>query len=114
MLARVWKGWTKAENADAYEKLLREVVYPGLREIDGYRGGYILGQDGKDETEFVTFNFFESLEAVKAFAGWEYETPVFEPEARRLLSRVEPIARHYDARDIEYVISHLSEPRTDL
>jgi len=98
MIARVWKGWTKAENADAYEKLLREVVYPGLQKIDGYRGGYILRQDGKDETEFVTVNLFESLEAVKAFAGPEYETPVFEPEARRLLSRVEPIARHYDVR----------------
>jgi len=98
MIARVWKGWTKAEDADAYEKLLREIVYPGLQKINGYRGGYILRQDGRDESEFVTVNFFESLEAVKAFAGPEYETPVFEPEARRLLSRVEPIARHYDVR----------------
>lgn len=96
MIARVWKGWTKAEDANAYEKLLREVVYPGLQKINGYRGGYILRKDGKDETEFVTVNLFGSLEAVKAFAGPEYETPVFEPEARRLLSRVEPIARHYD------------------
>jgi hypothetical protein len=99
MIARVWKGWTKAENADAYEELLRETVYPGLRKIDGYHGGYILRQDGKDEAEFVTINFFESLDAVKAFAGPEYEVPVFEPEARRLLSRVEPIARHYDVRE---------------
>ncbi len=98
MIARVWKGWTKAENANAYEKLLREVVYPGLQKINGYCGGYILRQDGKDETEFVTVNLFKSIEAVKAFAGPEYETPVFEPEARRLLSRVEPIARHYDVR----------------
>jgi heme-degrading monooxygenase HmoA len=98
MIARVWKGWTKAENADAYEKLLRDVVYPGLQKINGYHGGYILRQDGKDETEFVIVNLFESLEAVKVFAGPEYEIPVFEPEARRLLSRVEPIARHYDVR----------------
>jgi hypothetical protein len=103
MIARVWKGWTKAEHADAYERLLREVVYPGLREIDGYDGGYVLRQDGKDETEFVTVNFFDSLEAVKAFAGPEYVIPVFEPEARRLLSRVEPIARHYDVRESPYV-----------
>src|SRR4030042_3768625 len=98
MIARVWRGWTKPEGANRYEKLLREVVYPGLQKINGYRGGYILRQEGKDETEFVTVNLFESLEAVKAFAGPEYETPVFEPEARRLLSRVEPIARHYDVR----------------
>jgi heme-degrading monooxygenase HmoA len=98
MIARVWKGWTKLENADTYEKLLREVVYPGLQKINGYHGGYILRQDGQEETEFVTVNLFESLDAVKAFAGSDYEVPVFDPEARRLLSRVEPIARHYDVK----------------
>ena len=98
MIARMWRGWTTVENADAYEKLLREVVYPGLQTINGYLGGYILRQDGKDESEFVTVNLFESMDAVKAFAGSDYEVPVFEPEARRLLSRVEPIARHYDVR----------------
>jgi hypothetical protein len=98
MIARVWKGWTKLDNANAYEKLLREVVYPGLQTIHGYRGGYILRQDGPEEAEFVTVNLFDSLEAVKAFAGADYETPVFEPEARRLLSRVEPIARHYEVK----------------
>ena len=95
MIARIWRGWTKVENADAYEKLLRDVVYPGLRNIAGYQGGYILRQDGSDEVEFVTMNIFESLDAVRAFAGEDYEVPVFEPEARNLLSRVEPIARHY-------------------
>lgn len=98
MIARMWRGWTTIENAEAYEKLLREVVYPGLQTIDGYLGGYILRQDGQDESEFVTVNLFESMDAVKAFAGSDYEVPVFEPEARRLLSRVEPIARHYDVR----------------
>jgi heme-degrading monooxygenase HmoA len=98
MIARIWRGWTKPEDADAYERLLREVVYPGLKDIPGYHGGYILRQERTDETEFVTVNLFESLDAVKAFAGPEYETPVFEPEARRLLSKVEPIARHYDVK----------------
>ena len=98
MIARVWKGWTKTDDADAYEKLLREVVYPGLQAIKGYLGGYILRHDGKNETEFVAVNFFESLDAVKAFAGPDYDVPVFEPEARRLLSKVEPIARHYEVR----------------
>jgi len=98
MIARVWKGWTSPEQADAYEKLLREVVYPGLQSISGYQGGYIFRQDGREKTEFVTVNLFESLEAVRAFAGADYESPVFEPEARRLLSRVEPIARHYEVK----------------
>jgi heme-degrading monooxygenase HmoA len=98
MIARVWKGWTRIEDADAYEKLLREVVYPGLQKIAGYQGGYILRHDNKDEAEFVTVNLFESLDAVKEFAGPDYNTPVFEPEARRLLARVEPIARHYEVK----------------
>ena len=96
MIARLWRGWTSIEKADAYEKLLREQVLPGLQRIDGYRGGYILRQEGSDEVEFVVMNLFESLEAVRAFAGPDYSVPVFDPEARQLLSKVEPLARHYE------------------
>jgi len=98
MIARLWKGWTSIENADAYERLLREQVLPELQRIDGYRGGYILRQGGSGEVEFVVMNLFESLEAVRAFAGSDYTVPVFEPEARRLLSKVEPLARHYEVK----------------
>jgi heme-degrading monooxygenase HmoA len=98
MIARMWRGWTAPENADSYENLLRNVVYPGLHSLPGYQGGYILRHDLGAETEFVTVNLFDSLEAVKAFAGADYETPVFEPEAQRLLSRIEPMARHYEVR----------------
>jgi len=98
MIARLWRGWTSIENAEAYEKLLREQVLPGLRQIDGYRGGYILRQEGNDEVEFVVMNLFESLEAVQAFAGPDYTVPVFDPEARQLLSKVEPLARHYEVK----------------
>jgi hypothetical protein len=98
MIARLWKGWTTHEHADAYERLLREQVLPGLQHIDGYRGGYLLRQDGSDEVEFAVLNLFDSLDAVRTFAGIEYTIPVFEPEARQLLSKVEPIARHYEVK----------------
>ena len=98
MIARLWRGWTTLENANAYEKLLRERVLPGLQRIDGYRGGYILRQEGSDEVEFVVMNLFDSLEAVQAFAGPDYTIPVFEPEARQLLAKVEPVARHYEVK----------------
>jgi heme-degrading monooxygenase HmoA len=98
MIARHWRGWTKPANANAYERLLRDNVLPGLERIEGYRGGYVLRNDGPDEAEFVVMNLFESLEAVRQFAGPDYDVPVFEPQARRLLSRVEPIARHYEVR----------------
>jgi heme-degrading monooxygenase HmoA len=98
MIARHWRGWTRLQDADAYERLLRERIFPGLERIDGYRGGYILRHDGREESEFVVINLFESLNAVKQFAGRDYATPVFEPEAKKLLSRFEAVANHYEVR----------------
>jgi hypothetical protein len=96
MIARHWRGWTKIENANAYESLLKSNVLPALSAIEGYRGGYILRRDGLEEVEFVVINLFDSLEAVKRFAGPDYTVPVFEPAAKTLLSRAEPLAAHYD------------------
>jgi len=98
MIARHWRGWTEIRNADAYERLLKNTVLPALGGIDGYRGGYVLRSDGPAEVEFVVVNLFESLDAVKRFAGPDYAVAVFEPEARILLSRVEPVAMHYEVR----------------
>jgi heme-degrading monooxygenase HmoA len=98
MIARHWRGWTKLADAVAYEALLRDKVLPGLRSISGYHGGYVLRSDGAAESEFVVINFFDSLDAVKAFAGEDYQTAVFEPEARALLARIEPTAQHYEVR----------------
>ena len=98
MIARHWRGWTRIENAALYEMLLKTKVLPGLKEIAGYVGGYILRKDGAEEAEFVVVNLFESLDAVKKFAGLNYTTPVFEPEAKALLSRVELVANHYEVK----------------
>jgi len=92
MVARHWRGWTSIQDATAYENLLKHKVLPELRKIEGYRGGYVLRMDGSEEVEFVVVNLFESLEAVKQFAGSDYKIPVFEPEAKKLLSRIEPVA----------------------
>ncbi|MGC9949384.1 MAG: antibiotic biosynthesis monooxygenase [Bryobacteraceae bacterium] len=104
MIARHWRGWTEVENADAYEALLKNKVLPGLRAIEGYRGGYILRYDGSPqfislpEVEFAVISFFESLDAVKRFAGSDYTAPVFEQEAKKLLSRADMYATHYEVR----------------
>ena len=98
MVARHWRGWTEPQNADAYEALLTRKALPGLKRIQGYRGGYVFRSDSSAESEFVVINLFDSLESVKAFAGTDYCTPVFEPEARVLLSRIEPLAIHYEVR----------------
>ena len=98
VIARHWRGWTKAQNAEAYETLLKTRVLPDLAKIAGYRGGYVLRASSADEVEFVVINLFDSIEAVRSFAGPDYSTPVFEPEARLLLSRIEPVAHHYEVR----------------
>lgn len=98
MIARHWRGWTNTQNAGTYEALLKSKVLPMLKTLDGYRGGYVLRKNDGPECEFVVMNFFDSLEAVKRFAGEDYDVPVFEPEAKALLSRVELFATHYEVR----------------
>ena len=99
MIARHWRGWTTRDNAGAYERLLKTRVLPSLAKVEGHRGSMILCREVGDETEFVVVNLFDSLEAVQRFAGRDYAIPVFEPEAERLLSRVEPFADHFEVRE---------------
>ena len=83
----------------AYQRLLKEKVLTALKRIEGYRGGWVLTKDSKDgQVEFLVMNFFESLEAVKRFAGPDYNVPVFEPEARDLLDKVDSLAQHYEVK----------------
>jgi heme-degrading monooxygenase HmoA len=96
MITRMWRGWTAADDADAYERFLRIELFPEVAKLAGFRGARILRRRAADEEEFVTLTTFESLEAVRAFAGDDFETPVLEPEAERLLSRYERRAVHYD------------------
>ena len=98
MIGRLWHGWTSPANADGYEALLRQEVLPGIGRIPGFKGVYLLRKSGKDEVEFVTLTLWESLEAVRAFAGADYEVAVVPPEARRLLSRFDERSVHYEVR----------------
>ena len=96
MIARIWHGWTSAANARAYEELLRKKVLPGIHRVDGYRGAYLMRRERSGEVEFVTVTFFESLDAVRAFAGPDFELAVVPPEARELLTRFDARSAHYD------------------
>ena len=96
MIGRLWRGWTGAGSADAYEQLLRTTVLPGIRRVDGYRGAYVLRRDVEEGVEFVALTLFESLDAVRAFAGEDHETAVVPPAARALLDRFDERAVHYE------------------
>ena len=98
MIARIWHGWTTRENAEKYEKLLREEVLLEIakRAIPGYRGAEVFIRDAEnDEMEFITLLRFETLDGVKIFAGKDYEQPVISPECRTVLKRHSEKSRHY-------------------
>jgi antibiotic biosynthesis monooxygenase (ABM) superfamily enzyme len=98
MISRVWHGWTSPENADAYEALLKNEILPDIqaRRLSQYRGVDLMRRDSGREVEFVTILWFDSLEAVREFAGQDYEKAVVPNEARALLSRFDERSQHYD------------------
>jgi heme-degrading monooxygenase HmoA len=100
MICRVWHGWTTRANADGYERLLREEVFRGIagRAIAGYHGIELLRRAAGDEVEFVTLMWFESLDAVRAFARTAYEQAVVPAAARAPLTRFDAQSTHYEVR----------------
>ena len=119
MIERLWYGWTAPEDADEYERLLCEEILPGFAGDlgEGLRGYRVLrrdrggddgsGEDGDredaeaEEVEFVTVMRFDSLDAVREFAGEDYRQAHVPPEAREVLSRYDDRARHYEVRATE-------------
>ena len=97
MIARIWHGWTDPAQADAYERLLQEEIFAGIaeREIAGYRGIQLLRRPAGAEVEFVTIMWFDSLDAVRTFAGADYEQCVVPPAARAILARFDQRSQHY-------------------
>jgi heme-degrading monooxygenase HmoA len=96
MITRLWRGWTTIDNADAYQRFLLDDLFPAMREIPGFRGAEVLRRVEHDEVAFITLTRFGTLDAIRAFAGDDYETPVLEPQALALLSRYEQRALHFD------------------
>jgi antibiotic biosynthesis monooxygenase (ABM) superfamily enzyme len=98
MICRIWHGWTIPANAEAYEKLLRTEIFQGIaaRRIPGYRGIELLRRPGESLTEFVTLMWFDSLDAVRAFAGPDHEVAVIPSAARALLERFDARSGHYE------------------
>ena len=101
MISRIWHGWTTPENADAYERLLREEIFEGIagRRIEGFRGIDLLRRERGEEVEFVTVMWFDSMDDVRTFAGEEHEAAVVPPAARAVLSRFDERSAHYQVRE---------------
>ena len=106
MIGRIWHGWTRRENADRYERLLKEEIFPGIadKKVPGYRGIQLFRRPIEgDEVEFVTIMRFDSWEAVKRFSGEDHERAYVPQKAREVLSRFDERSRHYEVREhLEY------------
>jgi heme-degrading monooxygenase HmoA len=100
MIARIWHGWTTPGNADRYEALLKEEIFVGIqkRRIPGFKSIQLLRRQFGDEVEFVTIMVFDSLDAVREFAGEDYEAAVVPEKARAVLSHFSERSQHYEIR----------------
>jgi heme-degrading monooxygenase HmoA len=106
MITRIWHGWTTLENAEVYEQLLKNEVFPSIenKKVKGYRKISLLKRVLKDEVEFITIMLFDSLESVKGFAGDDYEKSYVPDKARHVLSRHDEKSQHYEViNEISYL-----------
>jgi antibiotic biosynthesis monooxygenase (ABM) superfamily enzyme len=96
VIARVWRGATRAGDAEAYAGYIEESAMRGARELPGNRGTLVLRRIDGDNAEFVTVLLFDSLDDVTAFAGDEIERARFFPEDDRWLTERDLEVRHYE------------------
>jgi antibiotic biosynthesis monooxygenase (ABM) superfamily enzyme len=98
MITRIWRGWTTKLNADTYQSLLLNEIFPtiAVRRVPGYLGISLAKRSLGNEIEFTTIMWFDSLAAVKAFAGENYEQAVVPPKARAVLARFDAQSAHYE------------------
>jgi len=92
----MWRGWARSAQADRYEQHYRSEVVATLGQVPGFRGARLLRRRIGEETEFVSLTLFDDLDAVRGFAGPDYETAVVAEEAREVLIRFDERVRHYE------------------
>jgi heme-degrading monooxygenase HmoA len=98
MIARIWRGAVRSADADEYADYIAGTGLAEYEQTPGNRGAWMLTRDAGDRTEVMTFSLWESLDAVKAFAGDDYETAVYYPEDDRFLVDRDDNCAHYDVR----------------
>jgi uncharacterized protein YciI/heme-degrading monooxygenase HmoA len=95
-IARVWKGETRAAQAEQYVRHVQENVFPELRKIAGHRGAQLLRRAVGGAVEFMVVTLWDSMEAIRKFAGEKPEKAVVAPQAQALLSRFDDSVSHYE------------------
>ncbi|MEV0667955.1 antibiotic biosynthesis monooxygenase [Actinomadura luteofluorescens] len=94
MIARVWRATATAEGADAYHDHFTGSVLPALRSLDGHRGAYLFRRDAGDHVELEVMTLWDSLDAIRAFAGADITSAVVEPQARAAVLTYDTTVTH--------------------
>ena len=98
MIARIWRGAVRLTDADEYADYIRDTGFTEYAETSGNRGAWMLRGDQGDRAEFITLSLWDSLDAIRAFAGDDIEAAVLYPEdARYLVGR--STVTHYQVVD---------------
>jgi heme-degrading monooxygenase HmoA len=96
VIVRAWKGFADTANAEAYPRHLLETVVPKLTRLPGFRGWYLLRRAGEAEVEYQVLTLWDSMAAIREFAGPHPERAVVEPEAQAALVRYDTAVQHYE------------------
>jgi heme-degrading monooxygenase HmoA len=96
VLVRAWRGYAAVSEAQAYPRHLLQSVRPKLERLAGFQGLYLLRRRQADEIEFLVLTLWDSMDAVRAFAGEQPEVAVVEPAARAALVRFDETVSHYE------------------
>ncbi|MGH9970716.1 MAG: antibiotic biosynthesis monooxygenase family protein [Pyrinomonadaceae bacterium] len=99
MIARIWHGRTEASKAGDYLNFLKQTALPAYRNTKGNLRAYVLRRIENDEAHFLTLSFWESLEAIKGFAGEDYERARYYSQDKDFLLEFEPTVQHYELFD---------------
>jgi heme-degrading monooxygenase HmoA len=96
MIARIWRGWAPLADADDYQRHYETEVSGHLRAVSGFRGARLLRREDDQEVMFTSITFFAGLDAIRGFAGDDYELAVVEAAARQALSRWDERVLHHE------------------
>lgn len=96
MIARLWRGSALPEKAEDYVKHLKMSVLPELREISGFQGLQLMRQDSSEAVEFIVLTFWESIDAIRKFAGDDAEVAVVAPAAQLFFREYDPRVKHFE------------------
>ena len=96
MIARVWRGEATSETAPRYVDHLERSVFPQLEQISGHEGAYLLRRETGDRVDFVVLTLWNTMDAIRQFAGDDAAVAVVEPAARDVLTRFDESVDHYE------------------